>query len=492
MKPLLFTIIGLFAALQNARAHIGSPNVFFDGTAGGQLVRVVIRPPVALPGIAQVDIRTERAAAVTVLPVLLGTGDDAAPAPTTAQPVQGDAHLLNAALWLMRSGNYAIRIRFADGPELDVPLRAASLVRPEMPAGLGSALATLGIFLIAAAALIAGAAARESTLAPTDLPKASDLRRGRATALATLILLIAASAYGTVRWRKMDADFSANSLSKPLPVAAEIRTEAERHILTITQPREADVTWASLVTDHGKLMHLFLVETATGRAFAHLHPTRLDYRTFESIVPTIPPGDYTLYGETTHESGSADTVTGTVRIPAPLGSAPQAEWTMANEAWCQSPPSAIAITPERGKLDADDSWHTGPATPSRVAPLMGGAKMILHTPGEFTADRETLLRFTVATATGEPLAIQTYMGMAGHCVIRREDGSVFTHLHPGGSISMAAQQLISRQKPDAPPAPPGSEITFPYAFPQRGKYQVWVQVRAATRVLTGVFEVEVK
>ena len=493
MKALIFTILLLLTLSQKSSAHIGSPNVFFDGKAGAFPVRVVIRPPPALPGIAQVDIRTESPATITARAVLLGTSDDSAAAPAVAQAVQGDTHLLNVPLWLMRAGNYAVRIQFSDGPELDVPLRAASLVRPEMPAGLGATLGALGVLLIAAGALIAGAAARESTLEPTDSPNARDRCRGWAVAIATLVLLSAGTAFGTARWRKMDADFRANSLTKPLPVSATIRTEDERHIMTIHQPRDADVTWASLVTDHGKLMHLFLVEAATGRSFAHLHPTRLDLRTFETVLPSIPPGLYTLYGETTHESGSADTVTGTVEIPPPLGVAPQAEWTMANEAWCQSPPSAVASPTARGTLDADDSWHTGPASATRVTPLMGGAKMILHTPGEFLADRETLLRFSVAAPDGEPVAIQTYMGMAGHCVIRRDDGTVFTHLHPAGSVSMAAQQLITRQKiTTTDPMPAAAEVTFPYAFPKTGNYRIWVQVRSNGRVLTGVFDVVVK
>ena len=492
MRPFLIAILSLLAALQKSHAHIGSPNVFFDGKAGEHPVRIIIRPPPALPGIAQIDIRTAHPAGITVRPVLLGTRDDAAPAPIAAEVVASEPHLRNAPLWLMRAGNYAIRFQFTDGPELTVPLRAASLVRPEMPAGLGSALAALGIVLITSAALIAGAAAREATLPPTDFPKASDIRRGRITAVAALILLTAATAFGTARWRKMDADFRANALTKPLPISATVRTDDDRHILTILQPREAEVTWASLVTDHGKLMHLFLVETTSGRAFAHLHPARLDYRTFETVLPTIPPGDYTVYGETTHESGSADTVTGTVKIPAPLGIAPQAEWTMANEAWCQSPPSSTAAANAPGTLDPDDSWHTGPATTTRVAPLMGGAKMILQTPGDFLTERDTLLRFTLTTANGEPLAIQTYMGMAGHCVIRREDGSVFTHLHPAGSISMAAQQLITRQKSTPEKMTDSNELTFPYAFPQPGKYRIWVQARVAARVLTGVFDVAVK
>ena len=48
--------LGVLAA-PAARAHIGSPNVFFEGRAGVHPVRVVIRPPQTFPGLAQADIR---------------------------------------------------------------------------------------------------------------------------------------------------------------------------------------------------------------------------------------------------------------------------------------------------------------------------------------------------------------------------------------------------------------------------------------------------
>ena len=472
MKALIFAILLLFA--QSARAHIGSPNVFFDGSAGTHPVRVIIRPPAALPGIAQIDIRTA-AAAVNVRAVLLTAGAEAAAAPIAAVRVEGE--LFNAPLWLSRAGNYDIRIATDDG-EVHVPLRAASLVRPVMPAGLGTGLAVAGIFLILSAALIAGAAAP---------------RRGRLVSLIALIVLCAGTYAGTVRWRKMDADFRSNALSKPLPVEATLRTKSDRHILILTQPRDAEVTWAGLVTDHGKLMHLFLVEQSGSRAFAHLHPVRRDFRTFEGILPALPAGDYALYGETTHESGSSDTVIGHIKIPAPLGDAPQADWTMANEVWCLSPPAQTGNAATPGALDPDDSWHVGPASTTRAAPLMGGGRILLQTPGDLITDRDTLLRFTIVTAAGESVPLQTYMGMAGHCVIRREDGTVFTHLHPAGSISMAAQQLITPEKsPAAMLAPATNELTFPYAFPQPGKYRAWVQIRTAGRVLTGVFDLVVR
>ena len=50
MKTVFGILIFLLPAL--AGAHIGSPNVFFDGMAGPYSVRVILRPPAVLPGLS--------------------------------------------------------------------------------------------------------------------------------------------------------------------------------------------------------------------------------------------------------------------------------------------------------------------------------------------------------------------------------------------------------------------------------------------------------
>ena len=506
MKAILIAIFLL--AVQIARAHVGSPNVFFDGHAGPHAVRVVIRPPAALPGNAQIDVRVSDSAisAVTVRPAFIGAGPEADPAPTPALAVAGDAQLFTAICWLSRSGTYAVRISLespgGDGV-VEVPLRAASFVRPVMPPALGGTLATLGVFLFIAAAWLAGAAAREATLAPAVAPALSDIKRGWRVAFITALVLGGGVWAGTARWQKMDRDFRSNALSRPLPVVAAIRTDGETRLLHLTPSAEsaAASTWDTLVTDHGKLMHLFLIHEQNADAFAHLHPVRRSTTDFEGVLPPLPGGKYHLYAEVTHENGTDETLISSVTLPEPAGSAKQTSWTMKNDAWCMSPIAPAGNSAQPNALDYDDSWHVG-ATPAdaRTSALMGGFRMLLQTPGTFTADRETALRFAVFSPSGEGATLQPYMGMLGHAVVRRSDGTVFTHLHPSGTISMAAQQLFTRldnpSEPPSPQPPPSAvatnEVAFPYAFPQPGDYRIWVQVRITGRVLTGVFDVIVK
>ena len=60
------------------------------------------------------------------------------------------------------------------------------------------------------------------------------------------------------------------------------------------------------------------------------------------------------------------------------------------------------------------------------------------------AGDERLLTFRATNADGTPAALEPYMGMIGHVAVANAEGTVFAHLHPSGSISMAALQKFRR------------------------------------------------
>ncbi|HEY6826006.1 MAG TPA: hypothetical protein VI259_04050, partial [Gemmatimonadaceae bacterium] len=164
--------------------------------------------------------------------------------------------------------------------------------------------------------------------------------------------------------------------------------------------------------------------------------------------------------------------------------------------------------------DSDDAWTPSvTATPARanaVAPMGHGYRLAwAGGDGPFSANAPLDLRFIVVDTAGNPARLEPYLGMAGHAVVMRDDGSVFIHLHPMGTVATTAQQIFrardrgdttarGRLRPDALSDSSrmamsfDGALTFPYEFPKAGRYRVWVQAKPGRDILTGAFDVEVR
>jgi hypothetical protein len=111
----------------------------------------------------------------------------------------------------------------------------------------------------------------------------------------------------------------------------------------------------------------------------------------------------------------------------------------------------------------------------------------------FKASRPYWFRFRVEDKDGKPATdLEPYMGMAAHAVFLSTDGNVFAHVHPAGSVSMAAVNLAEGRSAKAgmenmDHASPSGEISFPYGFPKPGDYRIFVQVKRAGKIETGEF-----
>src|SRR5262249_18075444 len=112
-----------------------------------------------------------------------------------------------------------------------------------------------------------------------------------------------------------------------------------------------------------------------------------------------------------------------------------------------------------------------------------------------------VFRFDLEDMNGVPATdCETYMGMAGHAVFVSDDGSVFAHVHPEGTPSMAALAMVQGSTQKIRVAmmvqmthdSPSSEVSFRYGFPRSGDYHVFVQMRRSGLVETGVFMAQVR
>jgi hypothetical protein len=498
----LVNVAALLVAALAVSAHVGSPNIFFEGAAGPYPVRVVVRPPGVIPGQAEITVRAlgPGVTGVAVQPVRWNLGVEGAPRPDDAARVQGHDAMWTAQLWFMEFGSYSVRV-LVDGAQGEhaviVPVRAVATDRLAMPAGLAALLIGLGVLLVVGAITIVGAAVREAVLAPGTLP--DDRHRRRAwIARAVAVPVLALALLGGSRWWNAEDAAYLENMYEPLEIATSVEDAADATTLTvsITDPTWSEGRWSPFVPDHGKLMHMFVIREPALDAFAHLHPVRVDSVSFRQQLPPLPAGTYRLYADVVHESGCTQTLVDRFSIPH--------------------------ATQAASGLDPDDSWRVVevPATQGRTLLLEDGSAMTWQAgAAPLVQGTEVELRFAVRTPAGEPAHLEPYMGMLAHAVVTRDDGAVFMHLHPMGTVSMAAHQLFEqRARGDTlrdehgalllrgstdsdggaahashashaahAAAPVVSEVSFPYEFPQPGSYRVWVQVRREGRVLTGVF-----
>ena len=477
-------------------AHVGSPDTYFEGPAGPYHVRVIIRTPGVVPGLAQITVRLldgTRAQTVTVLPVFWNPRTAAPPPADTARIVSGDSSLYGAALWLMTGGSYGVRVTVTGAAGTGValvPVVAIRTRRLELERPLALGLTAFGLFLFIGVLTITRAAWREAVLPPGQEPDARRRRLGWVAAGAGGLVVVGALVGGRSWWNAVDRDFS-QRIYQPLATTAEVRSESGRAVLRLGI---VDSFWRAnrmspLIPDHGHLMHLFLVRDDLA-AFAHLHPVLIDSSDFDATLPPLPVGRYRLYADITRETGFAETLTDTIALPG--STAPGAPWRPSN---------------------ADDAWtlagDSGLWTRD-TALLDDGSRMVWDRGAEpLAAGRDLSLRFRVSAPDGRPAALEPYMGMAGHLMLTRDDGSVFVHLHPLGTISWAAQQAfllrgpadtvrgtVGRRLTQAEIAMPvmtlaSNVVSFPYAFPTPGRYRVWVEVKRSGRILTGVFDAEI-
>lgn len=490
-------------------AHVGSPDVYFAGRAGPYDIRVTIRPPQVVPGIAQVTVRAPAdVRRVAIRPMFWRAGSRGAPSADEARRLEGTSGggTFDGSLWLMARGAYSVDVIVDGGSgraSVLVPVAAIATGRLALDPALGALLVVLGIVLCAGLVNIVHKGAGESLLEPgAPLDVATSRRARRVAALSVPVLALAILA-GARWWGAVDRDYS-RSIYTPSPLQLSLTNGVLRLAATDTLWQARDRP-SGYLPDHGKLMHLYLIRADDARAFAHLHPKAVDSAlvpAFFTRVPPLPAGSYRVFADVVHETGFERTLVGALELRDTI--------------------SAYTA------VDPDDAWFVGEPSRERIARLADGSSMRLDIDpgGLIQAGRDVTLHISVRDPSGKAAVLEPYVGMSAHAVVERIDGKVYVHLHPMGTISMAAQAaFLARDRGDSTPTghlrladdvmsmnacgqptaahavsrggapracvPGDAAIAFPYAFPRGGSYRLFVQVRRNGRVLTGAYALTV-
>jgi hypothetical protein len=492
-ETLLFAVLLLLPAA--VCAHVGSPDTFFEGNAGPYRLFVTVRMPEVIPGLAEVEIRSESGdvTAIRILPLrLTGAGSEYEPKPELMERSTNDPQFFTGRIWLMAFHALQLRVEVEGGRGegmLAFPLMAEAQRTLGMDRQLGSLLFVFMIFLAVSFVLILRVAFGEARLEPSA---ASDSRSGVKLRWITGVgvLLVVAFLYLGNTWWNAEANAYSLGVMKP-PVFRALADPAGR--LSLFPPGGQSpvharlrsggwLTWSEVLKnlrpDHGHLMHLFLVRLPAWDYFCHLHPEADPKAFFSQSLPNLPSGRYQMFSDVVTDTGLAITMVGQIDLPELTG------------------------TPLRG----DDSTAAAPPSPATagtqaVSALQDDRMKWERDPGPLRARTALRLRFQVEDREGKPAVdLEPYMGMAGHLIILRSDGSVFAHIHPSGSVAMASLELAEKSLASTTmqdmasmrQQPLASEVAFPYGFPQPGDYRLFVQIKRKSQIQTGIFDAHVE
>lgn len=496
---LIFLILAAWAI--PVSAHVGSPDVFLEGNAGPYKLFVTVRVPQVIPGIAEIEIRSESpdVSGIRIAPMqLTGPGSQYAPAPEAAVRSKDDPQFFQGNLWLMEFGSLQVRID-AQGSQgqglLAVPIPAVAQRMLPMQRSLGLLLFALMTVLALALVLIVVAAVREGNLEPGALPTPTREKRVPLAAAIAGLVVVGVLALGAWWWR-IDARQYASHIYSPPEMEAVVNSAGQLLLhpkslrVASGNPRRPAslIDFSDLMLDHEHLMHLFIIGSPGMNRFWHLHPRRAGADTFIQNLPAMPPGHYQIFADVVLNTGFPVTMLGQIDLPSAI-------------------PGTPLVGDDSGIAAAPLSTETSPAVDFS---LPDGAHVIWQRdPQPLRSGVPLALRFHVTDPAGNPAQdLQPYMGMPAHAEIVRSDYSVFAHIHPTGSVPMAsfelAQASLAGNAGLAQPGPAGGmsmtnmpqmadatvapDISLPYGFPQPGLYRIFIQIKRSGRIETVFFD----
>ena len=505
-------------------AHVGSPNIVFEGSAGPYELLVNIQPPEVVPGLAQVSVRVPDGEInlVSIQTVYYRFGDDNAPEPDIAKQVAGDKTLYAGELWLMSNGSSSVKI-IIDGMEgrgtTVVPVPALATAQLELDENTSMILAILGFILFIGGATIVGTSTGEATLVPGEI--ISKGRKGKAIGVGvSMLFVLSGIIYLGKIWWQSEEDYYKNSMYKPIQLSAEVNQIQNDQVLRLHLGDEGrfDRVPGDLIPDHGKLVHLFMMSDGDYDNFAHLHPVKFDSVTYDVKLPKMPAGKYHLFADIVHQSGLNETLVTSVE--------------MENTAVQEASVIPVANSLENRNIpisDEDDSYYHYEKPDVFTQKTTAGYHMKWQREKNKTykVGQIESLKFELTDDNGLPVVLEPYLGMLGHSAIVKKDASVFIHLHPVGTISMAAQEILANRISDditlcavldsnnydtsklqnlspnqittmsteilkiMDEKGLSNKVSFPYAFPKVGEYRIWVQVKVNNEVVTAGFDINV-
>lgn len=270
---------------------------------------------------------------------------------------------------------------------------------------------------------------------PTPRPWVRALYGQAFTATLVAVLILG----GLYAWPSVNVEWNTPTIQSRPYATALMRTDNQKLTIQLFDG-STGLPADDLVPHHQALMHLVMIEQST-QYFVHAHPVRVAPGVYEIDINRVPNGEYDVAVEVER-----------------LGSGSQV--------------LRSTVTWQGGTVAPIHSSVATPILPFET--MVDGYAVAISAQSEVVAGEPTTLQVAVSK-DGQPVgALEYWLGMRGHMIVRDPTGSMFGHVHAAGAMNEDFQPVAS----------PGHTVNFVYAFPQAQTYQLWIQVQVDGRILT--------
>tara|TARA_Y100001970_G_C14221341_1_gene852881 strand:+ start:1220 stop:2701 length:1482 start_codon:yes stop_codon:yes gene_type:complete len=491
MKIIVF--ISLF--ITSIFSDIGHYNFTFEGKVFNNTIRALVKPPGVVPGVAMITINTfdQSIDSIKIQPIkwqaeirsypYLKAGPQGAPPSEMMNKLEDLGNFFEGELWLMDFGAYNINVELFQNNSVEIiniPINSIATEIKPMSFKTSFILFCFMLLLLFGATNIITIAFRESTIDYNKTISSKKIKESRFIMLASFCFLLFILYFGNEWWIYTEKSYREN-LYVPMDNKVEIINNNQQNILQVFF---TDELWLNgmipnLMPDHGKIMHLYLIHEDHSQ-LCHLHPQRNPYNNnlFEVVLPNIKYGIYYLYMDITLESGFSTTLTNQINFN----------------------PNNIKNTKYNHLIsDKDDSY---------ISQFPKYQLKWINKKNTFYRNEDINLSFQTQTIDGNPSRIEPYIQMGGHGAILKNDHSIFIHIHPIGTISMASQELYNKNYEIESSGicyfgdtvdsitsyfeDQNSFVTFPpINLDKLGEYTMWIQAKSGGEIITQQFDFKI-
>jgi len=427
----LFIIAVCWPLHVSAHGIIAGGSKVLDVQAGSYPLRIEVIVPTGAPALLTVKVWPQRDVVGATQLILTATHQDSQATVSQQVNVPAGPRMISVFdVTVPQTGGWELRIQIQDATQeigvATVPITIYPNTIPPLTIPMFVAVAILALVLFS------------TTIWPEARPWVRTIQAHSFTASLSFTVVIGL----LMAWPNLRVDIpTVDTTSRPYVVTQVIPSrDTQRNIdqlKILLNDGSTGLPVDDIVLHHQALMHMVVIDPVS-HTFLHIHPARTAPGQYIVDLPAIARGTYDVAIEIERANSGSQVTHQQVEIGDDTTQA-------------LPDPSPLPATVQAG----DYTVTVQTTTPARV-----GVPVEL----QVTASRD-----------GQPVAaLDFWLGMRGHLIVRNPNGAIFGHIHAVGAMNEDFQ----------PMSVAGNQVAFVYAFPTAETYAVWVQLMIDGEIIT--------